>query len=166
MTAKDVLIAVYDKGYRVTKNGEVIGLKGKKLKTRLTNRGYPYFNARVNGKKRVITVHRLAAYQKFGDDLFEEGVVVRHLDNNKQNNSLENISLGNWHDNFNDMTEEIKNKMFASQIRTRKFKDSDIKEIRKELENGTSIRELAERFEVHQGTIQQIKERRTYKWVE
>lgn len=95
MTAKDVLIAVYDKGYRVTKNGEVIGLKGKKLKTRLTNRGYPYFNARVNGKKRVITVHRLAAYQKFGDDLFEEGVMVRHLDNNKQNNSLDNISLGN-----------------------------------------------------------------------
>lgn len=64
------------------------------------------------------------------------------------------------------MTEEIKNKMFASQIRSRKFKDSDIKEIRKELENGTSIKELAERFEVHQGTIQQIKERRTYKWVE
>lgn len=166
MSAKEDLIASYVKGYRVLKNGDVIGVKGKKLKTRLTNKGYRYFSVRVNSKKKAIPVHRLVAYQKFGDELFNHGVMVRHLDNDKQNNSLGNIEIGSWQANYNDMSDKIRNKMLDSQVKSRKFTDEDIKTIRKLIKEGSTIRGLAERFDASPGTIQQIKERRTYKWVE
>lgn len=164
MSPQEVLVEAIRKGYKVTDSGKVIGIKGKELKLMNNGKGYLFFHMRVKGRKRAVPVHRLVAYTKYGDELFKHEM-VRHLDNDKQNNSTDNIALGNWLDNYNDMSEEIRNKMLASQIRSRKFTDSEIIEIRKSLEEGRTVRGMAEKFNVSPGTIQQIKERRTYKWV-
>ena len=90
MTSNELLIETFEKGYRII-DGIIYNPDGKILKGYVGKRGYRRFSpVRTNHVK----VHRLVAYQKFGDALFEEGIEVRHLDNNKLNNSEDNIALG------------------------------------------------------------------------
>jgi hypothetical protein len=70
--------------------------------------GYLFFSVRFNNIKhpKNIPVHRLQAYQKFGDTIFDKNVVVRHLDGNPQNNSYENIGIGTQSENMYDIPKE------------------------------------------------------------
>jgi hypothetical protein len=102
------VLNAHDKGYRVTKEGKVIGIKGNELK--LNNHdGYYRFNFRdLNGKATSVKVHRLQAYQKFGDEMFVEGIMVRHLDGDSTNNTWDNIAIGTNSDNMMDMSAEVR----------------------------------------------------------
>ena len=74
----------------------------------LTDRGYPVISIPTGGSRGryPIKVHRLAAYQKFGDKLFEKGMQVRHLNGNKLDFSFENIELGTGKENCQDIPKE------------------------------------------------------------
>ena len=98
-----------EKGYYVDSEGILFNKKGQKLSVSKNNKGNGYysFNIRVNGSKPTRSfVHRLQAFQKFGDVLFKEGVVVRHLDGDSTNNSFINIGLGDNFDNAQDIPKE------------------------------------------------------------
>lgn len=98
-----------EKGYYVDNEGILFNKKGQKLSVSKNNKGNGYysFNIRVNGSKPTRSfVHRLQAFQKFGDELFKEGVVVRHLDGDSTNNSFSNIALGDNFDNAQDIPKE------------------------------------------------------------
>lgn len=108
----------YTKGYRINKKGEIINPKGDVIngytetykgysRTKLSLRG-------LDGKQLKVGAHRLQAYQKFGDDVFEKGIQVRHLDGNSLNNSWDNIAIGTQSDNMMDVPEHIR-KLRASQ---------------------------------------------------
>ena len=102
-----VLIA-HSKGYKVTKEGKVIGVKGDELKLN-NHEGYYRFNFRdLNGKATSVKVHRLQAYQKFGDKMFEEGILVRHLDGDSTNNTWDNIAIGTNSDNMMDIDADVR----------------------------------------------------------
>lgn len=108
-----------EKGYRIDINGNAFSRK-QTLKVRKRQKAYPYycFNIKVEGKNRVIMVHRLQAYQKFGDALFGEGIVVRHLNGNSLDNSWDNIAIGTQHDNMMDIPAHIR---LANAIRASSF---------------------------------------------
>lgn len=108
-----------EKGYRIDINGNAFSKK-QQLKVRKKNTDCPYycFTIKVGGKSRPIMVHRLQAYQKFGDALFGEGIVVRHLDGNSLNNSFDNIAIGTQHDNMMDIPAHIR---LANAIRASSF---------------------------------------------
>ena len=93
-----------EKGYYVNEIGEAFSKKQKlSLRLKYTNPNYYCFNIRDNENKVCrILVHRLQAYQKFGDEIFKEGIVVRHLDNNSLNNSIDNIAIGTQQENMLD----------------------------------------------------------------
>lgn len=103
-----------EKGYVVTKDGDVI-YKGKKRKLNFYSKNdklkYYSFNARIDGVVKKIKVHRLQAYQKYGDAIFEKGILVRHLDSNSLNNNYNNIAIGNSHDNSMDRPEKLRKQM-------------------------------------------------------
>lgn len=96
------LICAKQKGYIVNEQGDVIGVKGRALKTKVKNE-YHNFSIRFQGKKLWLSVHRLAAIQKFDIALFEKGIVTRHLNNNKLDNSLANIAIGTQSQNMLDV---------------------------------------------------------------
>jgi hypothetical protein len=74
-----VMIA-YTKGYRVLDNGVVKSHKGTLRKT-INHGGYEKVNVDIgNSKKFPVPVHKLQAYQKFGEKVFHDDVHVRHLD--------------------------------------------------------------------------------------
>lgn len=98
----------YQHGYRATETGEVIGTSGIVLRLRANRDGYLYFGIRVGGKKHTVRAHRLQAFQKFGDAIFQPGIEVRHHDGNQQNNRADNLILGTKVENAADKTSETK----------------------------------------------------------
>ena len=102
-----------EKGYFVTKEGDVYFNSRKRVLNACNYGGVKYysFNIKINGKSTRIKVHRLQAYQKYGDEIFNDEIVVRHLDGNSLNNSYDNIAIGTNHDNRMDIPEEIRRKI-------------------------------------------------------
>ena len=95
------------RGYVVDENGVLIGSRGKKLSNHTDKRGYVKCTVGVDGKNITLYAHRLMAYQKYRDKIYEKGTVVRHLDNNKANNKPENIEIGTCSDNLKDLPIEL-----------------------------------------------------------
>lgn len=95
------------RGYLVDENGMLIGYNGKQLSNHKNKQGYVKCTVSVDGKNITLFAHRLMAYQKFKDRIYEKGNVVRHLDNNKRNNKPENIEIGTCLDNLTDLPMEI-----------------------------------------------------------
>jgi hypothetical protein len=95
------------RGYVVDENGFLIGYRGEKLSNYKHKQGYVRCTVSVDGKNMSLYAHRLMAYQKYGDRIYEKGNVVRHLDNNKANNKPENIEIGTCLDNFKDLPMEL-----------------------------------------------------------
>lgn len=121
----DSVKIAYDKGYYVDKSGNVF-YHNKQRK--LTDyQGYKRFNIRHNGKVIRVKVHQLQAYQKYGNELFNDNIVVRHLNGNPSDNSYDNIAIGTASDNMMDIPEEIrKQKALHATSFTIKYNHRDI----------------------------------------
>lgn len=100
---------LHDKGYMVTKEGDTLNPKGEKIGS-IDRQGYIKIAVRINGKRKVVNAHRLQAYQKFGNLIFENGIQVRHKNGIKTDNSYDNILIGTYSDNRNDIPSDIRMK--------------------------------------------------------
>ncbi|WP_236264043.1 HNH endonuclease [Dysgonomonas sp. Marseille-P4677] len=99
----------YSKGYRIDKYGIIKNPSGNVISGTRGASPYMYFALKHNGKHRQkCYFHRLQAYQKFGDSIYDEGLLVRHLNGNSMDNSLNNIELGTYSDNIMDIPKEIR----------------------------------------------------------
>lgn len=146
--ANKILIESSKKGYKVDKEGYVIGLKGNKLSLNvISNIGYHYFSFRLDKLRVIVNTHRLQAFQKYGDKIFEEGIVVRHLDGNPLNNSWENIAIGTHSDNMMDIP-ALKRRIKSSHPK------HDHSEIIKDREDGMTYSEIMEKYNItSRGTV-------------
>lgn len=144
-----------------SKRGEIkFYLKGVK------NREYPYIcAARIDGKNNWVTVHRIVAYQKFGDKIFEKGTVVRHLNGNKLDFSFNNIEIGSYRDNILDIPKEIfAENMRKTHLKARKLTVDQVLEIKKLLKEGElSHLKIAKMFNISDGSIYTIAKGKSYK---
>ena len=139
-----------EKGYSVDDSGKVFNKDCAliSLSKNTKGKGYLSFNIRINGSKPTRSfVHRLQAFQKFGDVIFKEGVVVRHLDGISTNNSYDNIGIGSPSDNMLDIPKE-KRVINASNP------THDHEAILKDRKNGYTYKELMEKYSISsKGTI-------------
>jgi hypothetical protein len=158
-------IKAFNKGYRVTELGCVL-YKGKTRRLDEDSRGYLRFSIGLgNGKYAGIWVHKLAAYQLYGDKAFKSCITVRHLDGDPKNNALKNIDIGTLSVNMNDIPLEIRKKtaLNAASYR-RKFNENQVKDIRRANKLGISYKDLAKRYGVCKATIHYIIHKKTYAW--
>ena len=88
------------RGYKVTEDGVFCGVRDNILKHK--TKGYLCVSIKVDGKNKYLFAHRLQAYQKYGDNIYQKGICVRHLNGNKSDNSFENIAIGTNKDNMMD----------------------------------------------------------------
>lgn len=150
------LILAKTKGYKF-ENGNIISPKGKVLKLYLNSNGYYYFGIVLNRRTKTVKVHRLVAYYKFGDQLFEKGIVVRHLDGNPINNSFDNIAIGTHSDNMLDIPKEIRvKKARKAALKIRKFTKEQVDEIRKDRIEGASLNSLMKKYNCGKSTMYYI----------
>lgn len=87
------LILVFDIGYRVV-DGKLLSEKSKEIKAHLSMRGYLYAMPTINGKQRRVLIHRMVAYEKYGNEIFHDGIKVRHKNGNPLDNCFDNILIG------------------------------------------------------------------------
>jgi hypothetical protein len=158
-TKSKMAIYSYQRGCRVTKNGDVIGVRGKKRSVRVGYRGYKTFNMKnpETGVATPVLVHKLAAYQRFGVDAFREGIQVRHLNNDKTDNSLNNIDIGTQLDNVSDLPNNGKN------LHGAKLNREQVKEIRRKAAIGIPYKEIVHDYPISsRGNVSDIVNGKTW----
>lgn len=90
--SQQVVAFAFNKGYRVIDDSLFRG--DRKLLVKQINRsGYPYFTVYYDRSNFAVPIHRLAAYQKYGTNLFKEGIMVRHLNGDKLDYNLDLILI-------------------------------------------------------------------------
>jgi len=135
-------IKLYNLGYRVTAQGDLIGLNGKSVGS-LCN-GYYRIKVRVkkNSDSKIkddyinCLVHRLQAYQKYGEDIYKKGIVCRHLNGNPLDNSIDNIAIGTQQDNAMDRNKQ--DRIAHAKLATsywRKYNANNVKDFYKKVKS-------------------------------
>ena len=143
------------KGYLVDKDGQVYN-KSKKLKGTSNSTGYHVFKIRNSlGESVCVKTHRMQAYQKFGDKIYEDEIVVRHLDSNPLNNSWGNIEIGTQSDNMMDQPKDQRIKKASNA--NKKYSDELVMEIKAYHNSGHSYKEIMEKYNINsKGTLSYI----------
>lgn len=118
-------IIARDKGYVVLEDGTVNGPQRENIGR--VHQGYHRFKIRVDGVNKNIMTHRLQALQKFGENIYKDNLVVRHLNGVSTDNSFGNIGIGSMSDNFMDIPrdERIRRAKHASTF-VKKYDHEDV----------------------------------------
>lgn len=168
------IMYAHARGYRVHRCGKVESFTGTilKLRDRFKGRGRraadaPYLEfcaADSDGRSRSVMVHRLQAYQKFGLRMFDEGLVVRHMNDITRDNSWDNIELGTYSENIMDKSPEArKAQARKAALASRKLTMDQARELRAARATGVPVRELCKLYDLQSSAVYAIINNRSYK---
>ena len=147
-------IYAHNKGYRVNKEGVLLNPNGETLKGYYKN-GYKYYKLRKEDdytKYASFKISRLQAYQKYKNDMYQEGIVVRHLNGKRDDDSFNNIALGTQSQNIMDCPKEDRNKRaYNASRKIVKHSDQLVIKIREEYRSGISYRKLQKKYNISSG---------------
>lgn len=149
MTQTEALLLAIEKGYYITKEGLVFS-KHKQLRPSKPG-GYYKFCIRCCDGRIALPVHRLQAYQKYGDAIFEPGIVVRHLNGISLDNSWYNISIGTESDNRMDVPKLTRQRI--AKYASKKYHKEDIEGWRALNDSGVSYREMEKLLNIPKSTF-------------
>lgn len=150
-----------ERGYFVDRQGNLHSPTRGLITPALGSTGYPTTLLRLGNRKKHLTTHRLQAYQKFGAKIYENGMVVRHLDGNPKNNSYANIEIGTQRDNNLDIPREVRLRtaIYATSFMT-KYDKETVERI-KEFKKTHSYKETMREFGISsKGTLWNILNKR------
>lgn len=161
-------IKAYNLGYRIDKSGNVVSpYSGSIRKLQIASNGnyHKYvFGIRdaATGKRFVIDVHKLAAYQQFGSGVVGDSVVVRHLDGNSLNNAPLNIAIGSRSDNELDKPAAVRKRVaINASSKRRKYTDEEVAKIREY--HSVSYKDTMDKFNISsKGTLHYILNNSNY----
>ena len=148
---------VFQKGYTIDDDGNVYNPSGTKLSLTLKN-GYYALSVKCKelgySDSKKVKVHRLQAYKQFGNKIYEDDIVVRHLDGNSLNNRKDNIAIGTQRDNIYDMTSEARRaKSMNGAKGATKYSQSFVEKIRQEYASGKKYKQISEEYGLAKSTI-------------
>lgn len=107
---KEAILEFFSRRGFVSNDGESVFMDDKprrmKIHIAASNIRYPIITIHIKGQTRMVLVHRLQAYQKFGDRIWEKGLVVRHINGISTDNSWGNLALGTQRENVLDKPRE------------------------------------------------------------
>lgn len=152
----------YNLGYRVTRKGILLNSNGDEMSCRLDKHGYYERTLRVNSQDKKWThlmIHRLQAYQKYGDKIYEPGIQVRHLNGNSTDNSYNNIGIGTAHDNAmdKDVAVRLSSSRMAAKSLPLRYSKEKILSIKNDRKNGLTYGEIMKKYGISsKGTVSYI----------
>lgn len=152
----------YNLGYRVTRKGILLNSNGDEMSCRLDKHGYYERTLRVNSQDKKWThlmIHRLQAYQKYGDKIYEPGIQVRHFNGNSKDNSYNNIGIGTAHDNAmdKDVAVRLSSSRMAAKSLPLRYSKEKILSIKNDRKNGLTYSEIMKKYGISsKGTVSYI----------
>lgn len=159
MKVEEILVK---RGYTMTDNGECFNPKGQKISGIVSTSGYLRSAIKVDGKHTQFKFHRFMGYLKFGDRIYQQGMQIRHLDGNPQNNSRENIEIGTQRDNSYDIPKEkrLQSALKATQ-KVKRYSDEDVIKMKEMHNNGVPYSTIMKTFGISsKGTLSFIINKR------
>ncbi|MCB0448468.1 MAG: HNH endonuclease, partial [Gelidibacter sp.] len=146
--------------------GLVFNSQGEKVVVSVNSAGYQIFGT---GSRRYkdnpffnIAVHRLQAFQKYGNKIFLNKIVVRHFDEDKLNNKPENILIGTQKDNYHDVPKKKREKIIAKMAETKsQYSNEQAKEMFELRSKGVLQKDIAKKFKCSTGWISMILNNKT-----
>jgi len=154
-----VILEAYRRGYRVESDGQIRSPSGSIIRgyeDHTHSKPYVLIAIRCHGRMYKFRAHRLAAYQKFSNTIFESGTIVRHYNDDSLDNSLDNIVIGTRKDNHNDAVRNGTKKQ-------RKLSDKEVRIARAKYAQGESGTQLAKRFGISKSVMYRILNGERYK---
>jgi len=148
--------------YTISKKGVVCGTNSKKgLKPQLSNAGYYRVNLYKNRKMYHKTIHRLvaSAFIKNTNNLPQ----VNHLDNNKLNNSLDNLEWCSSKDNVKHSYNKGNRIILVGEQCGHKLTEKDVLNIRKKYIKEKGLIWLASLYNVNKTTIFNVVHNQTWR---
>lgn len=165
MTQNDWIRAVFKIGYRVSTDGLVMSPSGKLRVVDLGAQGYARISVRPEKGKNPteVRIHKLVAYQKYGERAFREGMLVRHRDGNKANIKPRNILIGTQHQNMMDRpaTERRAHAKKAA-LYTRKLSSEQADALRRDHDGGLGYKRLSKKYGISKSAVRSVLRRITY----
>lgn len=163
-----MMLDAIERGLHLKRDGTIIGLSGRPI-SGYRMRGYIRFDLKTSrkdpsGRKTArVYAHRVQAFQKFGHQIFDHGIQVRHLNGDPSDNSWGNIAIGTQSDNMMDRP-AAKRKAIAKKAAEvlRKLTNEGAAELRILHRQGWTYRELMARFKIAKSTVSYIVNGRTY----
>ena len=152
-------VQAFEMGYRVSDDGTLVGLQGQVRLVHEDKDGYRRFTIRQERKSRSVNVHRLAAYQWFGEALFAAGIEVRHLDGVRTNCSKNNIAIGTRSQNEMDKPAELRRRQAGRAAR--RLSDEQVAQLRQDRVNGAFVSALSKKYGVSMGTVSNLINNKT-----
>lgn len=139
-------------------NGFVRSRSGTELKSYPVEGGY--LDVQLSKEHRHVhrLVHAIVAEAFIGPR--PNGLVVRHLDGNPTNNAVTNLAYGTQSDNLRDWPN------YGGRTSNQKLTIEQVREIRRMLTSGGTLRGIAAHFGVAPGTIFAIKKNRTFNYID
>lgn len=154
-------ISGFEGYYKASNLGRIISLRsGKIMSTKKHLRGYPQINFSVNGKRSVIYIHRIIA-ETFLIKSNDKNT-VDHKDENKKNNSVNNLSWCSQNDNIKMFHER---RLSKNRIEKHmKLTKADVNHIRDEAnKRNSSIKKISKGYGVKLNTVYKIVSRDIWK---
>lgn len=140
--------AVFECGYRVRKDGSVVAPGGniRALSQSGQTTRYWTFSFKFEGCVRPIHVHRLVAYQKYGEKAIGR-IHTRHKNGDSLDNRPGNIVLGTASQNMMDQPAEVRQaRAQHAANHLRKYDDATVAKMRARRGEGYSLRMIVAEF--------------------
>lgn len=138
-----------------------LGRVRRYLKPFLMSNGYPHVS--LGGVKKRRYLHQLVLEAFVGER--PKGLVIRHLDGNKENNELANLVYGTRLENGADTVRHGRSNR-GERHALSKLKDAQAADIKKRLESGEVRSALAKEYGVSYATIKLIHKGRRWAHIE
>lgn len=144
---------ISDAEYTVFEDGRVFGKEGKEIKQRLNSDGYAVFTAGKKGSRKSMRTHRIVG------ELFvpnpnglEE---LDHLDNNRMNPSASNLEWVTHQENIARAYARGSHIGRATGEKNSRARLTEelVRVLRNEYESGTTIKELADKYQLPWNTV-------------
>lgn len=168
---------LYSLGYRANADGTVSSpISSRKVRGYIGSRGYWKMTVpKCFDLSGQVLLHRFLGYCKYGDAIFTPGLVVRHLDDNKSNNHLDNLVLGTQKENIQDIgferlsirskkiweAKDHINRLRVCSSAARKYVDK-VPEIFALRATGLSQSAISKKLNIPKSTIHRILNRQVY----
>lgn len=164
----NALILAFEKGYRVSIDGtHVVSPIGRRLngsfRDKNSKKKYRTFCIKSEGSPRNVAFSRLQAYQKFGTMILDPSMEARHLNENSEDNSYDNIGIGTGSQNQMDQPEEVRkaHALHAASFR-RRFSSEQIEDMKKMKLEGICLRLIGEKYGIGKGHVSDIINEKIY----
>jgi hypothetical protein len=156
-----VIKIIFEKGYYV-ENEKLYNPYGRELSQRSKD-GYRKITIGTKPDRVETGMHKLVAYSKYGDAMFD-AQCVRHLDGNGENNHPDNLALGTQQQNMMDRTpaDRLAHAKKAAKV-TRKLTEEHLTELRNDRNNGWLYKDLCTKYGIAKSTLSSLLNGKTYK---